>query len=43
MALMTSHHVAMLLLVLTTCHHVFKDLLTENNFIRMSCLLAVVV
>ena len=43
MALMTSHHIAMLLLVLTTGHHVLKDLLIENNSIEMSCLLAVIV
>ena len=43
MALMTSHHVAMLLLVLTTGHHVLKDLLIENHSIKMSCLLAVIV
>ena len=42
MALMTSHHVAMLLLVLTAGHHVLKDLLIENNSINMSCPLAVV-
>ena len=43
LALMTSHHIAMLLLVLTTGHHVLKDLLIENHSIKMSCLLAVIV
>ena len=31
MALMTSHHVAMLLLVLTAGHHVLKDLLFSGG------------